>query len=105
MSDRGLQLREKQRARATYGVLERQFLRYYKEAVRRPGVSGLNLVRILESRLDNAVYRAGFADSRAQGRQIVRHGLITLNGRKTDIPLRPVARWRRHRLHAARRPQ
>ncbi len=86
VSDRGLQLREKQRARATYGVLERQFLRYYKEAVRRPGVSGLNLVRILESRLDNAVYRAGFADSRAQGRQIVRHGLITLNGRKTDIP-------------------
>ncbi|MCY3505414.1 MAG: 30S ribosomal protein S4 [Dehalococcoidia bacterium] len=86
VSDRGLQLREKQRARATYGVLERQFLRYYKEAVRRPGVSGLNLVRILESRLDNAVYRAGFADSRAQARQIVRHGLITLNGRKTDIP-------------------
>lgn len=86
VSDRGLQLREKQRARATYGVLERQFLRYYQEAVRRPGVSGLNLVRILESRLDNAVYRAGFADSRAQGRQIVRHGLITLNGRKTDIP-------------------
>lgn len=86
VSDRGLQLREKQRARATYGVLERQFLRYYKEAVRRPGVSGLNLVRILESRLDNAVYRAGFADSRAQARQIVRHGLVTLNGRKTDIP-------------------
>lgn len=86
VSDRGLQLREKQRARATYGVLERQFLRYYKEAVRRPGVSGLNLVRILESRLDNAVYRAGFADSRAQARQIVRHGFITLNGRKTDIP-------------------
>ncbi len=86
VSDRGLQLREKQRARATYGVLERQFLRYYKEAVRRPGVSGVNLVRILESRLDNAVYRAGFADSRAQARQVVRHGLITLNGRKTDIP-------------------
>ncbi len=86
VSDRGLQLREKQRARATYGVLERQFLRYYKEAVRRPGVSGLNLVRILESRLDNAVYRAGFADSRAQARQIVRHGLITLSGRKTDVP-------------------
>ena len=66
--------------------MERQFLRYYKGAVRRPGVSGLNLVRILESRLDNAVYRGGFADSRAQARQIVRHGLITLNGRKTDIP-------------------
>ncbi len=86
VSDRGLQLREKQRARATYGVLERQFLRYYKEAVRRPGVSGVNLVAILESRLDNTVYRAGFADSRAQARQLVRHGLITLNGRKTDIP-------------------
>ena len=86
VSDRGLQLREKQRARATYGVLERQFLRYYKESVRLPGVSGLNLVRILESRLDNAVYRAGFADSRAQARQIVRHGLVSLNGRKTDIP-------------------
>lgn len=86
VSDRGLQLREKQRARASYGVLERQFVRYYREAVRRPGVSGLNLVTILESRLDNAVYRAGFADSRAQARQIVRHGLVSLNGRKTDIP-------------------
>ena len=86
VSDRGLQLREKQRARASYGVLERQFVRYYQEAVRRPGVSGINLVTILESRLDNAVYRAGFADSRAQARQLVRHGLISLNGRKTDIP-------------------
>ena len=60
VSDRGLQLREKQRARVTYGVLERQFVRYYKEAIRRPGVSGENLVRLLETRLDNMVYRAGF---------------------------------------------
>ena len=86
ISDRGLQLREKQRARASYGLLERQFVRYYNEAVRQPGVSGSNLVRILESRLDNIVYRAGFANSRNQARQIVRHGLITLNGRKADIP-------------------
>ena len=86
ISDRGLQLREKQRARATYGVLEKQFVRYYKEAIRRPGVSGENLVRLLENRLDNVVYRLGLADSRAQARQIVRHGLIAVNGRKLNIP-------------------
>ncbi len=86
ISDRGLQLREKQRARVTYGVLEKQFVRYYKEAIRRPGVSGENLVRLLETRLDNVVYRLGFADSRNQARQIVRHGIITVNGRKMDIP-------------------
>lgn len=86
VSDRGLQLREKQRARATYGVLEKQFVRYYKEAIRRPGVSGENLVRLLETRLDNIVYRAGLADSRNQARQLVRHGLIAVNGRKLDIP-------------------
>jgi small subunit ribosomal protein S4 len=86
VSDRGLQLREKQRARATYGVLEKQFRRYYKEAVRRPGVSGEILVRLLETRLDNIVYRLGFAESRAQARQVVRHGLIAVNGRKLDIP-------------------
>lgn len=86
ISDRGLQLREKQRARATYGVLEKQFVRYYKEAIRRPGVSGENLVRLLETRLDNVVYRLGLADSRAQARQIVRHGLIAVNGRKLNIP-------------------
>ncbi|PFG75338.1 30S ribosomal protein S4 [Tepidiforma thermophila] len=86
ISDRGLQLREKQRARASYGVLEKQFVRYYKEAIRRPGVSGENLVRLLETRLDNIVYRLGFADSRAQARQIVRHGLIAVNGKKLDIP-------------------
>jgi small subunit ribosomal protein S4 len=81
-----MQLREKQRARVTYGVLEKQFRRYYREATRRPGVSGENLVRLLETRLDNIVYRAGFADSRAQARQVIRHGFITVNGRKLDIP-------------------
>ncbi|MEX2081010.1 MAG: 30S ribosomal protein S4 [Dehalococcoidia bacterium] len=86
VSDRGLQLREKQRARVTYGVLEKQFVRYYKEAIRRPGVSGENLVRLLETRLDNVVYRLGFADSRNQARQIVRHGIISVNDNKLDIP-------------------
>jgi len=86
VSDRGLQLREKQRARVTYGVLEKQFVRYYKEAISRPGVSGENLVRLLETRLDNVVYRLGLADSRSQARQIVRHGIISVNGRKLDIP-------------------
>jgi small subunit ribosomal protein S4 len=86
VSDRGLQLREKQRARAVYGVLERQFRRYYAEAVRRHGVSGDNLLRILEMRLDNLLYRLGFADSRAQGRQVVLHGHITVNGRKVHTP-------------------
>ena len=86
VSVRAMQLREKQRARYTYGVLERQFRRYYAEAVRRPGVTGDNLVRLLESRLDNVVYRLGFADSRAQARQLVNHGHLAINGRKTGIP-------------------
>lgn len=86
VSDRGLQLREKQRARYIYGVLERQFRRYYEEALRLPGVSGDNLLRLLEMRLDNVVYRLGWAESRDQARQIVSHGHIALNGRKTDIP-------------------
>jgi small subunit ribosomal protein S4 len=86
VSDRALQLQHKQRARATYGVLEKQFRRYYKEAIRRAGVTGETLVRLLEGRLDNVVFRLGFADSRAQARQIVRHGHIALNGRLTDIP-------------------
>ncbi len=86
ISDRGLQLREKQKARYAYGVLERQFRRYYEEAASRPGVTGENLVRILETRLDNVVHRLGFADSRDQARQVVAHGHITINGRKTDIP-------------------
>ena len=86
VSDRGLQLREKQRARVFYGLLERQFRGYYDEALRRTGVTGDILVRMLESRLDNIVYRLGFADSRKQARQLVRHGHIAVNGRKTDIP-------------------
>ena len=86
MSDRGVQLMEKQKARRTYGIMERQFRRHFAEAERSPGVTGENLLRILEMRLDNVVYRLGFADSRRQARQVVRHGHITLNGRKTDIP-------------------
>ena len=86
VSDRGMQLREKQKARQTYGLLERQFRRVYKEAVRRNGATGENLLTMLEMRLDNTVYRAGLAESRAQARQIVLHGHITLNSHKADIP-------------------
>ena len=69
-----------------YGVMERQFRRYFRDAERRKGVTGANLLQILESRLDNVVYRLGFAGSRAQARQLVRHGHFAVNGRKTDIP-------------------
>lgn len=86
ISDRGLQLREKQRGRAVYGILERQFRRYYEDAVRRAGVTGENLLRTLEMRLDNVVYRLGFGDSRNQARQLVLHGHIAVNGRKSAIP-------------------
>jgi len=85
-SDYAMQLREKQRARRAYGVLERQFRRYFAEADRRAGLTGANLLIILESRLDNVVYRMGLADSRAQARQLTSHGHIALNGRKTNIP-------------------
>lgn len=85
-SEYGLQLREKQKARAIYGVLEAQFRKHFEEAERRPGVTGENLLRLLETRLDNVVYRLGFADSRKQARQLVRHGHFFLNGRRTDIP-------------------
>jgi small subunit ribosomal protein S4 len=85
-SDYGQQLREKQRARRIYGVLERQFRRYYDLASRSRGQTGANLLTILERRLDNVVYRLGFADSRPQARQVVNHGHINLNGRKTNIP-------------------
>lgn len=83
-SDYSRQLREKQKARRIYGVLERQFRRYYREALRRPGVTGENLIILLETRLDNVVYRMGFADSRAQARQLVQHGHVDLNGRRTN---------------------
>jgi small subunit ribosomal protein S4 len=86
ISDRGLQLREKQKVRFSYGILERQFRRFFAEAKKSPSATGENLLILLERRLDNVVYRLGFADSRAQGRQIVRHGHILVNGRKTDIP-------------------
>lgn len=85
-SEYGIQLREKQKIRKMYGVLEGQFRRHFGEAVRRGGVTGENLLQILEMRLDNVVYRLGFADSRKQARQIVRHGHFTVNGRKTNIP-------------------
>ena len=81
-----LQIREKQKARRMYGVLERQFHNYYEEATRRHGRTGDNLLQILESRLDNVVYRAGFAKSRDMARQLVTHGHLTVNGRKVDIP-------------------
>lgn len=86
VSEYSLQLREKQKARHIYGILERQFRRHFAEAERRQGQTGENLLRILETRLDNVVYRLGFADSRAQARQMVTHGHFDLNGRKTDIP-------------------
>lgn len=86
VSDFGLQLREKQKARRIYGVLERQFRRHFAIAEGRPGVTGENLMQELEMRLDNCVYRLGFADSRAQARQLVRHGHFEVNGTKTDIP-------------------
>ncbi|MCQ4081390.1 30S ribosomal protein S4 [Streptomyces sp. RB6PN25] len=81
-----LQKREKQKCARIYGVLEKQFRGYYEEANRKSGKTGENLLRILESRLDNVVYRAGFAKSRDHARQLVRHGHILLNGRKMDIP-------------------
>ncbi|GAA2633722.1 30S ribosomal protein S4 [Streptomyces axinellae] len=81
-----LQKREKQKAARIYGVLEKQFRGYFTEANRQQGKTGENLLRILETRLDNVVYRAGFAKSRDHARQLVKHGHIALNGRKTDIP-------------------
>lgn len=82
----GLQLREKQKVKRMYGVLERQFRRYFQEADRQKGVTGETLLQLLERRLDNVVYRLGFATSRAQARQLVRHGHFTVNGRRADIP-------------------
>src|SRR6187431_2999461 len=81
-----LQLREKQKARRYYGVLEKQFRSYYEKASRRTGITGENLLRMLEMRLDNVVYRLGFAASRSQARQLVRHGHFHVNGRRINIP-------------------
>lgn len=85
-SDYGMQLREKQKAKAFYGVLESQFRKYFEEASRSKEVTGLKLLQILESRLDNVVYRLGLATSRAQARQLVRHGHFEVNGVKVNIP-------------------
>ena len=85
-SDYGRQLRAKQRARRVYGLMERQFRRYYRVSLKRRGLTGLNLLQILESRLDNVIYRLGFASSRAQARLLVTHGHFIVNGRRTDVP-------------------
>jgi small subunit ribosomal protein S4 len=86
LSDYGVQLREKQKVRRMYGVLENQFRRYYQEASRRKGSTGENLLKILETRLDNVVYRAGFACTRAEARQMVSHKAILLNGKAVNVP-------------------
>ncbi len=85
-SDYQVQLREKQKLRTMYGVLERQFRRYYEEAARRQGITGDYLLQMLEQRLDNVVWRSGFAATRPQARQLVNHGHFRVNGRKVDIP-------------------
>lgn len=85
VSDYGIQLRAKQMAKRYYGVLESQFLKYFKIAERKPGMTGENLLRLLESRLDNVVYRAGFASSRAEAKQLILHNHFTLNGKKANI--------------------
>jgi len=85
-SEYGTQLRAKQMTRRYYGVLEGQFAHYYDLATRKQGITGVNLLRILESRLDNIVYRLGWASSRAEARQLVVHGHFTVNGKKVDIP-------------------
>jgi len=85
-SEYGVQLREKQKVRRIYGVLEKQFRKYFSIADRKKGVTGDNLMRILEMRLDNVVYRLGFAGSRVSARQLVRHKFFTINGKKVDIP-------------------
>ena len=86
MSDYGNQLREKQKLRRTYGILERQFRRYFVEAARRKGSTGTNLLQLLESRLDNVVYRMGLGSTRAEARQLVTHGSIIVNGKVLTVP-------------------
>ena len=85
-SEYRIQLREKQKTKRMYGMLEKQFHGYYELANRQPGITGENLLRLLETRLDNVVYRLGFAKSRSEARQIVRHGHIQINGKRVDIP-------------------
>ncbi len=86
VSDYSRQLREKQKTRRVYGITERQFRRYYRTALQERGMTGENLLRLLERRLDNVVFRLGFAESRAQARTLVTHGHFNVNGRRTDIP-------------------
>jgi small subunit ribosomal protein S4 len=86
MSDYGNQLREKQKLRRMYGLMERQFRRYFAEAARRKGSTGTNLLQLLESRLDNVVYRMGFGSTRAEARQLVTHCAIIVNGRALNVP-------------------
>ena len=86
LSGYGLQLREKQKAKRIYGVLENQFRTYFEEADRKKGITGENLLRILELRLDNVVYRLGLGRSRTEARQVVRHNLVTVNGKRVNIP-------------------
>ena len=86
LSDYGMQLREKQKVRRIYGVLEKQFRGYFEKAERQKGVTGTNLLVFLERRLDNIVYRLGFANSRAQARQLVRHNQVLVNGRRVNLP-------------------
>ncbi|HSF79709.1 MAG TPA: 30S ribosomal protein S4 [Anaerolineales bacterium] len=90
-SDYNRQLRAKQKARRVYGILERQFRRYYEASLQRRGLTGFNLLQILESRLDNVIYRLGYADSRSQARLLVTHGHFSVNGRRTDVPSMLVA--------------
>ena len=92
-SEYRIQLREKQKARFTYGVMEKQFVRYYKEAANRPGKTGSNLLTILESRLDNVIYRAGLARTRRHARQLVTHGHFEINGVRTDVPSHRVEQY------------
>ena len=108
-SDYGIQLKEKQKAKRLYGVLEKQFRNYYAEADRLRGITGENLMKLLERRLDNIVYRLGFAYSRSAARELVVHGHIAVNGRKVDIPsysVRPgdevVVREKSQKLHEVR---
>ncbi len=86
LSDYGVQLREKQKAKRIYGVLERQFRRYFKEADRMRGITGTNLLQLLERRLDNVIYRLGYANTRAQARQLVRHNHVKVDGKRVNIP-------------------
>lgn len=92
LSDYGLQLREKQKVKRIYGIMEKQFKNYFEKATKMKGVTGENLLKLLERRLDNVIYRMGFAINRRQARQLVRHGFFLINGKKVDIPsylLRP----------------